>query len=430
MGGYGLAAVILVSGVLGIGQQLNTVFLIFSFAIGLGLIGLPWALLRRAKGLEARREIPRYATVGEQVHGVLHVKNHGPRRINSAWLAETPPDMRPSVELFAKAREPDEASRNLFDRTFAYYRWQWLMDKRRLYEGGEATHPVNLAPGESAEVLVSFVPSRRGVVQLNDLRAFLPDPFGLFQSCVGLPAAPTTLTVLPQRYRIPPVELPGSGRFQIGGDASSNSIGNSGEFVGLREYRPGDPTKQIHWKSWARTGRPIVKELEDTFYPRYGLVLDTFPGAGEELHFEAAVSIAASFAATIDTRETLLDLMFIKDRAHTVTAGRGMARAEKLLEVLAGVEPENIPQFDTLANLVLRHRDELTSCLLVFCGWSVERANFVSRLAGQGVSCVVLATGTGPAPEGYQGYWIESGQLARDLGALPVRLKPVLSGRS
>ena len=81
--------------------------------------------------------------------------------------------------------------------------------------------------------------------------------------------------VLPRRYPLPPIELPGGAAFKITGETNTNAIGNSGEFVGLRDYRPGDPLRQIHWKSWARTGRPIVKELEDTFYPRYGLVLDT-----------------------------------------------------------------------------------------------------------------------------------------------------------
>ncbi|OYV04812.1 MAG: hypothetical protein CFE26_14890, partial [Verrucomicrobiales bacterium VVV1] len=367
----------------------------------------------------------RYATAGEKVRCSVRVTNHGRAPIVAAWLSETPPDPRPSVELFLNTREPDEEERNAYDRFFAFYRWRWLLEKRRLYRGGVADEPMELKPGESTDVMIELTPNRRGVIRFDDLRVLLPDPFGLFQRCSPVEAPPATLTVLPARYRVPQIELPGSARFQIGGEVSSNVIGSSGEFVGLREYRPGDPLRQIHWKSWARTGRPIVKELENTFFPRYGLVLDTFPDEGDELIFEDAVSIAASFAATIDTRESLLDLMFIKDKAHTVTAGRGMAKAEKLLEVLAAVEPEPGQRFDTLSKLVLRHREELTSCLIVLCGWSDERAEFVRKLSSQGLTCSVLASGDGPAPEGFPGYWIESGQLARDLGRLPVRLKEV-----
>jgi len=163
-------------------------------------------------------------------------------------------------------------------------------------------------------------------------------------------------------------------------------------------------------------------ELEDTFFPRHGLVFDTFPAPGDEDLFEDAVSIAASFASALDTRESLLDLMFIKDRAHVVTVGRGMARPEKLLEVLAGVEAEPVEHFDTLARLALRYRDELTSCLVICCGWSDRRVGFLRQLAAGGLECALLAVGRGPAPDAFPGHWIQSGQLARDLGKLPRRL--------
>jgi uncharacterized protein (DUF58 family) len=247
----------------------------------------------------------------------------------------------------------------------------------------------------------------------------------LFQRCRWVAAPATTVTVLPRRFRLPPIEMPGNARFQIGGDATSNSIGNAGEFVGLRDYRKGDSLRQIHWKSWARMGRPIVKELEDTHYPRYGLVLDTFAGTGELALFEDAVSVAASFAATIDTHESLLDLMFIKDQAHVVTAGRGLARAEKLLEVLAAVESEATPDFDQLLRLVLRHRDELTSCLIILAGWDERRHTFIRALGKGGVQAVPIIVGDGPPPPQVPGHWVQSGHLARDLRRLPTRLAPL-----
>jgi uncharacterized protein (DUF58 family) len=197
----------------------------------------------------------------------------------------------------------------------------------------------------------------------------------------------------------------------------------SGEFVGLREYRPGDPLRLIHWKSWARTGRPIVKELEDTFYPRYGLILDTLSPGGADAAFEDAVSVAASFAAAIDTRESLLDLMFVKNEAHIVTAGRGLERAEKLLEVLAGVTPERTTDFTALASLVIRHRDDLTSCLVILNGWDETRSEFLTTLTRTGIVCAPVIIGKGPPPAGVPGHWLESGHIARDLKRLPTRLR-------
>ncbi|MCX6877952.1 MAG: DUF58 domain-containing protein [Verrucomicrobia bacterium] len=419
--GLGLAVVLMLAGVLGVGQPRQSVFELFALACGMGMLGLPLVLMRRAS-VAASREVPRHGTVGEPLRYTLRVTNTGRRRLRRAWLAETQPDARPGLTEFSFLREPGEEERNWFDRTFAYYRWQWLMSRKRLFSGGVPPDEIKLAPGGHVTVTVTIIPQRRGVIRLNDLRVLLPDPLTLFQRCRKVAAPPATITVLPQRWPLPPSQVPGSARFQIGGEVTGNAIGNAGEFVGLRDYREGDPWRQIHWKSWARTGRPIVKELEDTCYPRYGLVLDTFPAAGAGAVFEEAVSVAASFAATLDTRESLLDLMFIKDEAHHVTAGRGLARAEKLLEVLAAVEPEADADFDTLARLVLRHRDELTSCLVIFAGWDESRAALLRTLVRGGITCAPIIIGHGPPPVGIPGHWIESGQLARDLRRLPARL--------
>ena len=109
------------------------------------------------------------------------------------------------------------------------------------------------------------------MIRFDDLRVLLPDPFGIFQRCRKVKAPAATLIVLPRRFPLPPIELPGGAAFKVSGESNTNSIGTSGEFVGLRDYRPGDPLRQIHWKSWARTGRPIVKDFSAMPVPARGL---------------------------------------------------------------------------------------------------------------------------------------------------------------
>ena len=419
--GIALGLVFILATFLGIGHERTSVYQFFSLNLGMMMIGIPWAMSRRAV-VEAKRELPRYATAGEPLRYSVQVWNHGKRRLTRAWLFDSAPDPRPSLEDFSKLREPGEEERNGFDRKLAYFRWQWLFLRNRLFIGGVSQDDLNLKRGQRAKITIEVTPLRRGVIRFDDLRVQLPDPFGLFQRCRKVKTPSATLTVLPRRFPLPPIELPGGAAFKITGEANTNSIGTSGEFVGLRDYRPGDPLRQIHWKSWARTGRPIVKELEDTFYPRYGLVLDTFSLERTDIQFEEAVSVAASFASSIDTSESLLDLMFIKNEAHIVTAGRGLERAEKLLEVLAGVTPERASNYDALARLVLRHRDDLTACVVIFTGWDESRAGFLNTLTQQGILCVPLVIGSGPCPPGVPGHWIESGNIARDLKRLPNRL--------
>jgi uncharacterized protein (DUF58 family) len=419
--GTAVGIVFVLATCLGIGHARASIYQLFSLSLAMLSIGLPWALLRRAK-LEAAREVPRHATAGVTLRLALRVRNRGRRHIRRAWLAETPPDPRPDVVEFITLREPGEEERNRFDRCFAYFRWQWLLLRRRLFADGISMDEIDLAPGQQKRVFIEITPARRGVIRLHDLRVMLPDPLGLFQKCVRVSAPPVSLTVLPRRYPLPPVRLPGGGAFKISGDANTNAIGTSGEFVGLRDYRPGDPLRQIHWKSWARTGHPIVKELEDTFYPRYGLVLDTLSTDRNDDIFEEAVSVAASFAAEIDTSESLLDLMFIKNEAHIVTAGRGVERAEKLLEVLAGVTPSRRGGHKSLARLVLRHSEDLTSCVVILNGWDDSRADLLRSLALGGVVCVPIVIGRGDRPANVPGHWLESGHIARDLRRLPANL--------
>ena len=353
--GIALGLVLVLATCLIIGHDRNSVYQLFSLSLGMVLIGIPWAMFRSAT-VEAIRELPRLATAGEPLRYTVKMWNRSKHRLSRAWLADTAPDPRPSVADFSTLREPGEEERNGFDRRLAYFRWQWLLLGNRLFTGGFSRDHLDLKAGQQVRVFIELTPLRRGVIRFNDLRVLLPDPFGLFQRVRKVKAPAATLTVLPRRFPLPPIELPGGAAFKVSGEANTNSIGTSGEFVGLRDYRPGDPLRQIHWKSWARTGRPIVKELEDTFYPRYGLVVDTVSCDRTDDQFEEVISVAASFAASIDTSESLLDLMFIKNEAHRVTAGRGVERAEKLLEVLAGVQPERVENFAALARLILRHR--------------------------------------------------------------------------
>ncbi|MCF7733999.1 MAG: hypothetical protein K9N23_20105, partial [Akkermansiaceae bacterium] len=79
---------------------------------------------------------------------------------------------------------------------------------------------------------------------------------------------------------------------------------------------------------------------------------------------------------------------------------------------------------DPLLRLVLRHRDELTSCLIVLAGWDEPRREFIRKLAAGGVSGIPLIVGQGERPPDLPGHWLQSGHIARDLRHLPSRLAP------
>lgn len=393
--GWGMGIASVVAATMLMGSPIKPLYQMFALLFGLCAVALFWAWSRRAR-LHALRELPSHAAAGQPLRYSVLLRNAG-NRLRHWSVQETPPDPRPSWRTFSVSREPGEALRNSFDRYFAFNRWQWLLEKARLYEGGESSPAPLCEPEGSCRLTVTLTPQRRGCIVLDDLRVLLPDPFRFFQRARKVKAPPASLSVLPRRYRLPPFRLPGTAHYHAGDDATSRQSGNSGEFTSLREYRVGDPPRMIHWKSWAKLGRPIIKEVEDVVFPRYALVLDTF-AAGHEWEFEEAVSVAASFVAEIDTEEVMLDLMFLGHQEHVITAGRGLADSLKLLEALAAVTMAEDENFSALSRLISRHGGDLSACICVFTGWSESRAEFLHGLDALGLTTISIVVKTDDTP--------------------------------
>jgi uncharacterized protein (DUF58 family) len=252
------------------------------------------------------------------------------------------------------------------------------------------------------------------------------DPLGLFRSCVTVPASQTVL-ILPKRYLLPPIALPGSMKYQEGGVALAANVGRSDEFVSLRDYRRGDPLRHIHWRSWAKAGRPIVKEFEDEFFVRHALVLDTFTAEPHSEILEEAVSVAASFACTVLTQESLLDLLFVGAESYCFTAGRGLGHVDRMLEILAGVRACRDKPFPTLEHLVLSHISAVSGCVCVLLAWDAARREFVKKLQTLGVPVLVLVVAApgraelDPGPlrdEPHRFQVLELGRIEQDLAGL------------
>jgi len=227
--------------------------------------------------------------------------------------------------------------------------------------------------------------------------------------------------VLPKRYAMPDLALLGGRKYQRGGVALASSVGDSEEFASMRDYRPGDPPRRIHWRSAARVGRPVVKEYHDEFFVRHALILDTFAERPESDVFEEAVSVAASVACSIQTQDSLLDLLFVGPEAYCFTAGRGLGHTDRLLEVLAGVCPCRDKPFRTLHHAVLERYASLSGCVAVLLAWDQPRRDFVRHLRALGVPTRAFVVSESAAPAAGAGdevHRLEVGRIAEGLAHL------------
>ncbi len=378
---------IIISGVLGIDTTRNTIYQIFCFALFLLLISVIWSLFFKVR-CEVKRKLPQFVTVGESFRYKVEIENKKKKFEKDLSIFENPKDPRPTLDELMKSREPDEEKRNIWDRKTLYYRWLWLIRQNQKAWFREIKIP-DIAPGNTIGVDIELTPNNRGYIYFNGVIISRPDPFKLFMAFRRLECK-QKLLVLPKRYNLPHFDLPGNRKYNSGGVALASAIGNSNEFVSLREYRPGDSVRNIHWKSWAKTGDLIIKEFQDEYFTRHALILDTFHEHPHSRLFEEAVSVASSFACSLETEESILDLMFVGKQAYRFSSGRGLATSEKMLEILSCVQTIDEKNIVQLFPVIEEYVPLLSGSICIFLKWDEKRKKLTEILKTAGVPILII----------------------------------------
>jgi uncharacterized protein (DUF58 family) len=264
----------------------------------------------------------------------------------------------------------------------------WLIERKQL----ATAVPVkveSIPPGHPVEIPMQLIARKRGKLHLDGLSFAVADPFGLCRS-FSKHAAPQSVLILPKRYPVPRLQLGGASQYQPGGVALASAVGESEEFLSTREYRRGDPLRHIHWKSTSRTGKLIVKEFQNEYFVRHALILDTFSDSSSDPVFEEAVSIAASFAMSLNTQESLLDLLFVGAEAFCVTTGHGVAQVDHMLDILASVQPCASHSFEALHDVVMRQIAQVSGCVCIFLKWDDARCKLAEDISLLAIPSLVL----------------------------------------
>jgi hypothetical protein len=354
-------------------------FLLFVFAVGCSY----FFSLR----LRVQRRLPRMATVGTSISYKCTIENQTGKIQSGLTLAEKFKDTKPSFDQFRLLTLSPQPGRNKIQTILE-------QDKIRIRSfkeaGASGRHQVlpDLPPQKALEIENSFTPLKRGYLRLAGVEIFRPDPLGLYHSAVTVPCE-ESLLVIPKIYPAPALRLAGSRKHNQKGVALASHLGDSEEFVALRDYRPGDPLRTIHWNSWAKVGHPVVKQYQDEYFSRYALILDTFTQVDSDL-FEEAVSVAASFSANMDMGESLLDLMFVGTESYCFTSGRSLGDTDRILEILATVRSCRDHSFDQLSRLVMSRSALLSGGICVLLSWDETRQALVRHLRSLNIPLMVF----------------------------------------
>ena len=146
-----------------------------------------------------------------------------------------------------------------------------------------------------------YWPQARGVLELDRIELSSTFPFGILRKRAVF-SQPDRVPVFPTLHRLP-AALVRDATARVGeGERRRDRPGLGDEFYGLRDHRPGDPIRAVHWKRSAQLGRLVTRETVQAAPNRLRLGLDlrgadaATPQAGLDgaAAYEAAISLAAS----------------------------------------------------------------------------------------------------------------------------------------
>lgn len=165
-------------------------------------------------------------------------------------------------------------------------------------EAGEA-RPLSVWDGMQGSRTYIVEPTRRGVYALGPARLETTDPLGLFSFGATLDVQ-TELIVHPEPVPAQDHAVGGEGVHGVRERDGKTRRGTGMDFHGVREYRPGDELRRVHWPTTARTGKLAVIEFERAYQQDIVIGLDLTRGSdhgeGRETTLEYAVKVAATLA--------------------------------------------------------------------------------------------------------------------------------------
>jgi uncharacterized protein (DUF58 family) len=162
---------------------------------------------------------------------------------------------------------------------------------------GQRTTVLYVGPGETASATLHASAPRRGRFELDEVVLSTRFPFGFFEKWILVPVR-GELFVLPPRVR--PIDRRAHG-CQREGSRPERRPGHGDDLHGLRELRPGDDRRLVHWRKSAAVGRLLVVEREREQRRRVVLVLDNRGKHGPD-GLDAPVARAAATARLLSGR--------------------------------------------------------------------------------------------------------------------------------
>ncbi len=174
---------------------------------------------------------------------------------------------------------------------------------------------AHVGRGKAVVVEAVVCPERRGDATFRALRVTSAFPFGVLRKSVIFAQEHSAL-IRPEAAAPPAHALRRALSQSEHGAMSRVRVGRGVEYLGVREYTPGDSMRRIAWRNSARTGELLVRETMSPASKRVWIGLETLAQGGKAKGRAKAGSIARRGAgAIVDPMEEA------NERAISLAAG-------------------------------------------------------------------------------------------------------------
>jgi uncharacterized protein (DUF58 family) len=246
---------------------------------------------------------------------------------------------------------------------------------------------------------------KRGYYPLGPLTITTGDMFGFYMCSMDVPAMDHVI-VYPRLFPVDQLGIPSL--FPLGETKAERRIfADPTRIMGIRDYRPRDSLRHVHWKATARHRNLQVKVFEPTTTLSMALFLavDSFTSTdinGDE-DFELAISAAASIASHVVRQGSPVGLFVNSQSADTrqpvrILPGSGVNQLIGILEALAKVTPKSSKEFKEFLQEERRGLPWGTTLIFILSRPPEELAAVFDSLKRSGYKLTVFQVGGQAGP--------------------------------
>jgi uncharacterized protein (DUF58 family) len=340
-GWYYLAIIVIVFGGAML-KEVNLLLVLSGMLLGPFLVN--WRAVRaNLRGLKVERNLPLRVCAGDLLSVDLNLTNTRPRLGCWAVVVEENIQREPSNGRNGHRRQSPPLHPNVL---FPY------------------THA-----GQSRKGVYRGRLAERGRYRFGPFRASTRFPFGLFSRTITL-GQPETFIVLPRLGQLTAAWATRKQEAFTETDRRRRQAGAEGDFFGVREWRGGDGQRLVHWRSSARLGKLVVRQLERPRSRDVAIVLDLWQPENHTLEHTANAELAVSFAATVlsdlcRTGGSDVYLGIRNSRLECIGGPASPATLQQMMEQLALAEAQSADVLPALLAESLRQVAVGTEVVLV-----------------------------------------------------------------